>query len=81
MPQTLDLLDAEELGAPTETGARPDLKAPPSSPPVDRDALDRHFAEPHLHEFSRRMLELVASQPEIAIHEVADTKPFPGRDG
>ena len=41
MPQTLDLLDAEELGAPTETGARPDLKAPPSSPPVDRDALDR----------------------------------------
>jgi hypothetical protein len=40
LPQTSDLLDAEELGAPTEPGARPDLKAPPSSPPVDRDALD-----------------------------------------
>jgi quinol monooxygenase YgiN len=47
---------------------------------ADREALDRHFAEPHLHEFSRRLLELISSEPEIAIHEVADTKPFPGRD-
>lgn len=45
---------------------------------VDREALDRHFAEPHLQEFARRLLELVSSPPEIAIHEIADTKPFPG---
>ena len=48
---------------------------------ADREALDRHFAEPHLREFTGRLLELISGQPEIAIHEVADTKPFPGRDG
>jgi quinol monooxygenase YgiN len=46
---------------------------------ADREALDRHFAEPHLQEFTGRLLELISTQPEIAIHEVADTKPFPGR--
>ena len=46
---------------------------------ADREALDRHFAEPHLREFTGRLLELISTQPEIAIHEVADTKPFPGR--
>jgi quinol monooxygenase YgiN len=44
---------------------------------ADREALDRHFAEPHLQEFARRLLGLVSSQPEVAIHEVADTRPFP----
>jgi quinol monooxygenase YgiN len=44
----------------------------------DREALDRHFAQPHLHEFSRRLLEVVSERPEVAIHEVTDTKPFPG---
>ena len=44
---------------------------------ADREALDRHFAEPHLLEFSRRLLNLVSAQPEVAIHEIADTKPFP----
>jgi quinol monooxygenase YgiN len=48
---------------------------------ADREALDRHFAEPHLHEFTRRLPELISTQPEIAIHEVAETKPFPGRNG
>jgi quinol monooxygenase YgiN len=46
----------------------------------DREALDRHFTQPHLHEFSRRLLELVSEQPEVAIHEIAGTSPFPGRD-
>lgn len=46
---------------------------------ADREALDRHFAEPHLQEFTGRLLELISTTPEIAIHEVADTKPFPGR--
>jgi quinol monooxygenase YgiN len=45
---------------------------------ADREALDRHFAQPHLHEFSRRLLELVSGTPEVAIHEIADTSPFPG---
>ena len=46
---------------------------------ADREALDRHFAEPHLQEFTGSLLELISTTPEIAIHEVADTKPFPGR--
>jgi quinol monooxygenase YgiN len=45
---------------------------------ADRDALDRHFAEPHLHEFARGLLEVVSQQPEVAIHEIAGTRPFPG---
>jgi quinol monooxygenase YgiN len=45
----------------------------------DREALDRHFAEPHLHEFAGRLLELVSGQPEVAIHEIAGTSPFPGQ--
>jgi quinol monooxygenase YgiN len=44
----------------------------------DREALDRHFAQPHLREFGRRLLEVVSERPEVAIHEVTDTKPFPG---
>ena len=43
----------------------------------DREALDRHFAQPHLHEFSRRLLEIVTEPPEVAIHEVAGTSGFP----
>jgi quinol monooxygenase YgiN len=45
---------------------------------ADREALDRHFAHAHLHEFSRRLLELSSGRPEVAIHEIVDTKPFPG---
>ena len=44
----------------------------------DRAALDAHFAQPHLQSFATRMLELVSGQPEVAIHEIAGTKPFPG---
>jgi len=48
---------------------------------ADREALDSHFAEPHLHEFSRRLLELVSDRPEVAIHEVSGTSGFPGSGG
>jgi quinol monooxygenase YgiN len=48
---------------------------------ADREALDRHFAQPHLHEFTRGLLALVSERPEVAIHEVAGTKPFPGSAG
>jgi quinol monooxygenase YgiN len=44
----------------------------------DRAALDAHFAQPHLHEFARRLLEVVPERPEVAIHEVAETGGFPG---
>jgi quinol monooxygenase YgiN len=45
---------------------------------ADREALDRHFAQPHLREFTRGLLELVSERPEVAIHEVVDTRAFPG---
>jgi quinol monooxygenase YgiN len=45
----------------------------------NREALDRHFAEPHLHAFAGRLLELVSERPEVAIHEIAGTSPFPGQ--
>jgi quinol monooxygenase YgiN len=45
----------------------------------DREALDRHFAEPHLHEFAAGLLELVSERPEVAIHEIAGTRAFPGQ--
>jgi quinol monooxygenase YgiN len=45
----------------------------------DRDALDRHFAESHLHDFAAKLLELVSERPEVAIHEVAGTSAFPGQ--
>jgi quinol monooxygenase YgiN len=44
---------------------------------ADRDALDRHFEQPHLQEFGAGMLELVSARPEVAIHEIAGTSPFP----
>ena len=47
----------------------------------DREALDRHFAQPHLQEFARQLGELVSERPEVAIHEVAGTSPFPGQAG
>jgi quinol monooxygenase YgiN len=45
---------------------------------ADREALDRHFAQPHLVEFSRGLLATVSAPPEVAIHEIAGTQPFPG---
>jgi quinol monooxygenase YgiN len=48
---------------------------------ADRAALDVHFEQPHLREFASEMLELVSEPPEVAIHEVAGTSPFPGGGG
>jgi len=44
----------------------------------DRAALDIHFTQPHLQEFAGKVTGLVSGEPEIAIHEVGDTSPFPG---
>lgn len=41
MPQTPDLLGADDPDQTPPTAARPDLKDPPRNPPVDREALDR----------------------------------------
>jgi quinol monooxygenase YgiN len=48
---------------------------------ADREALDRHFAEPHLREFAAGLLEVVSERPEVAIHEVAETSAYPGTPG
>jgi quinol monooxygenase YgiN len=48
---------------------------------ADRDALDAHFAQPHLHAFTRRLLETISETPEVAIHEIAHTQPFPRGGG
>jgi quinol monooxygenase YgiN len=45
---------------------------------ADREALDRHFAQPHLQEFAQGLRAVVAEPPEVAIHEVAATSGFPG---
>ncbi len=45
---------------------------------ADREALDRHFGEQHLKDFSRGLLGHAAAPPDIQIHEVAATTPFPG---
>lgn len=48
---------------------------------TDRAALDAHFEQPHLKEFTARLGELVSARPEVAIHEVGETSPFPGPVG
>ena len=78
-------------GCRTTRAARRDVCATGSSAPSkdedsfiaveeweDREALDRHFAEPHLHDFTARLLELVSERPEVAIHEISGTSEFPG---
>jgi quinol monooxygenase YgiN len=45
---------------------------------ADQEALDRHFAQAHLHEFTARLLELISERPEVAIHDIAGTSGFPG---
>ncbi len=46
---------------------------------TDREALDVHFTQAHLKEFQRGLAALVAARPEVLIHEVAETSPFPGK--
>jgi quinol monooxygenase YgiN len=45
---------------------------------ADREALDRHFAQEHLHDFTGALLKIISERPEVAIHEVAGTSAFPG---
>jgi quinol monooxygenase YgiN len=43
-----------------------------------REALDRHFARPHLQDFVRGLPDAIAERPSVALHEIASTGPFPG---
>lgn len=43
-----------------------------------REALDAHFLQPHLAEFSAGLAKTVAAAPTIAFHEVVETT-GPGR--
>ena len=43
---------------------------------ADREALDRHFQQQHLRDFTRGLLSIVSERPEVAIHEIAGTEPF-----
>jgi quinol monooxygenase YgiN len=45
---------------------------------ADREALDRHFEQPHLARFAKGLLEIVSERPEVAIHEISGTGSFPG---
>ena len=44
---------------------------------TDREALDRHFAEPHLHEFSARLLDTSPSAPRWPSTRSRAPVPFP----
>ena len=44
---------------------------------ADREALDRHFGQPHLQEFARGLGEVISERPEVAIHEIESTSDFP----
>lgn len=45
---------------------------------TDREALDVHFQQPALQEFAASLRLLVSAQPEVAIHEVAESSDFTG---
>ena len=42
---------------------------------VSREALDAHFRQPHLAEFSEGLAKTVAAAPTIAFHEVVEAPP------
>lgn len=44
----------------------------------DRPALDVHFTQPHLQEFSEKLGTLISEAPEVAIHRVEGTSDYPG---
>lgn len=45
---------------------------------ASREALDRHFAQPHLAEFASKLPAAIDGVPSVALNEVADVSPFPG---
>jgi quinol monooxygenase YgiN len=45
---------------------------------ASREALDRHFAQPHLQDFVRRLPDAIGEAPSVELHEIASTGPFPG---
>lgn len=47
---------------------------------ADRDALDVHFTQEHLQDFSKTLLSLASEAPEVAIHQIEGTSAYAGRD-
>ncbi len=45
---------------------------------ASREALDRHFAQPHLAEFASKLPAVIDGVPSVALNEVAGVSPFPG---
>ena len=45
---------------------------------ASREALDRHFAQPHLAEFASKLPGAIDGTPSVALNEVAGVAPFPG---
>jgi quinol monooxygenase YgiN len=45
---------------------------------ASREALDRHFAQPHLAEFAASLPAAIDGIPSVELNEVAGVSPFPG---
>ena len=48
---------------------------------ASREALDRHFAQPHLAQFVTKLPAAIHGTPSVALNEVSEVKPFPGVGG
>jgi len=45
---------------------------------ASREALDRHFAQPHLAEFAAKLPGAIDGVPSVELNEVVGVSPFPG---
>jgi quinol monooxygenase YgiN len=48
---------------------------------ASREALERHFAQPHLAEFVAALPAVIDGAPSVALNRVAGVDPFPGVGG
>ncbi len=48
---------------------------------ASRQALDRHFAQPHLAEFAAKLPAAIDGTPSVELNRVAGVDPFPGAGG
>ena len=45
---------------------------------ASREALDRHFAQPHLAQFATKLPAAIDGTPTVELNEVSGVAPFPG---
>ncbi len=48
---------------------------------ASREALERHFAQPHLAEFAAALPAAIDGAPSVALNRVSGVDPFPGVGG